>query len=112
MRFRHTLVDAVRPSAWLSSRSAFCREARTVFAGVRPDWHFPQTDVPPGEVAPGWRPTYVDYLFLSFSTCTAFSTTEVSPMTRRAKMLMMLEAVISLVTITAVAARAINVLGS
>ncbi len=87
-------------------------EARAADAGIRPDWHFPQHDVPEEEIPIGWRPTYVDYLFLSFSTCTAFSTTEVSPLTKRAKLLMMLEASISLVTITAVAARAINVLGS
>jgi uncharacterized membrane protein len=87
-------------------------EARVARAGRLPDWRFPQQDAPPEDVRPDWLPTYVDYLFLSFSTSTAFSTTEVAPMTGRAKMLMMLEAAISLVTITAVAARAINVLGS
>jgi uncharacterized membrane protein len=86
-------------------------ERRILEQGIRPDWRFPQQDAPPEDVPEGWGPTYIDYLFLSFSTCTAFSTTETSPMTRRAKMLMMLEAAISLVTITAVAARAINVLG-
>jgi hypothetical protein len=76
------------------------------------DWSFPQDSAPPGEVRPGWRPTYPDYLFLSFSTATAFSTTEVAPFTVRAKMLMMAEAAISLMTLALVAARAINILGS
>jgi hypothetical protein len=73
---------------------------------------FPQEDASEEDVGPGWRPTYIDYLFLSFSTATAFSTTDTVPMKSRAKMLMMLEAAISLVTITAVASRAINILGS
>jgi len=76
------------------------------------DWSFPQDTAPGGEVSPGWRPTYPDYLFLSFSTATAFSTTEVAPFTTRAKMLMMAEAAISLMTLALVAARAINILGS
>lgn len=76
------------------------------------DWSFPQDSAPEGEVRPGWRPTYPDYLFLSFSTATAFSTTEVAPFTTRAKMLMMAEAAISLMTLALVAARAVNILGS
>ena len=86
-------------------------EARLLEGSRRPDWLFPQQEAPAEDVAADWRPNYIDYLFLSFSTATAFSTTDTMPMTSRAKMLMMLEAVISLVTITAVAARAINILG-
>jgi len=63
-------------------------------------------------VPPGWRPAFIDYLFLGYSTATAFSTTDVMPLTSRAKMLMMLESTISLATIVVVAARAINILGS
>jgi hypothetical protein len=86
-------------------------EARANDAGVRPDWLFPQTGVP--EEAPlDWRPTYIDYVFLSFSTATAFCTTDVMPMTSRAKMLMMFESAISLATLVVVASRAINILGS
>jgi uncharacterized membrane protein len=95
---------------WMLDRGG--PESRVARKGRMPDWRFPQQDAGPEDVRPDWLPTYVDYLFLSFSTSTAFSTTDVTPMTRRAKLVMMLEAVISLVTITAVAARAINVLGS
>jgi hypothetical protein len=86
-------------------------EARANGAGHRPDWLFPQTGVP-DEAPPGWWPTYIDYLFLSFSTATAFSTTEVAPLTSRAKMLMMTESAVSLSTLVVVASRAINILGS
>lgn len=86
-------------------------EARMNNAGRRPDWLFPQTGVPE-DAPPDWRPTFVDYLFLAFSTATAFSPTDALPLTSRAKMLMMLESAISLMTIVVVASRAINILGS
>ena len=59
------------------------------------------------------RPTvrsFTDYLFLSFTTSTAFSPTDTSPITARAKILMMVQSSIALVTLTTVAARAINIL--
>lgn len=87
-------------------------ERRTNDAGARPDWLFPQEGASAEDVPPGWRPVFVDYLFLGYSTATAFSTTDVMPLTSRAKMLMMLESTISLVTIVVVASRAINILGS
>lgn len=86
-------------------------EARMNDADIRPDWLFPQAGVPE-EAPPDWRPTYVDYLFLSFTTATAFSTTDVMPLTSRAKMLMMFESAVSLMTLVVVASRAINILGS
>jgi uncharacterized membrane protein len=86
-------------------------EARANDESPMPDWLFPQEGAPQ-DVRPGWRPTFVDYLFLGYSTATAFSTTDVMPLTSRAKMLMMLESTISLVTIVAVMSRAINILGS
>jgi hypothetical protein len=85
--------------------------ARLNDAEERPDWLFPQEGASPGNVRPDWRPAYVDYLYLGYSTATAFSTTDAMPLTSRAKLLMMLESTISLVTIVVVASRAINVLG-
>jgi hypothetical protein len=81
-------------------------------AGTRPDWLFPQEGAPAEKVPPGWKPAFVDYLFLAYSTATAFSTTDVMPLTSRAKLLMMIESMIALATIVVVAARAINILGS
>jgi hypothetical protein len=57
-----------------------------------------------------WRPGFVDYLFLAFNTSTAFSPTDVAPLTRWAKLLMMLQSLISLGTLVLVAARAVNIL--
>jgi hypothetical protein len=86
-------------------------EARLNNASTKPDWLFPQEGVPE-DVPPDWRPTFLDYLFLGFTTATAFSPTDSMPLTSRAKMLMMGESAISLVTIVIVASRAINILGS
>ena len=61
-------------------------------------------------VPPNWQPGIVDYLFLGFTTSTAFSPTEAMPMTPRAKVLVMLQSSISLITIAIVAARTINIL--
>ena len=86
-------------------------EARANQASAKPDWIFPLEDVP--ELAPkDWSPVFVDYLFLAFCTATAFSPAEAQPLTSRAKLLMMLESTISLITIVAVASRAINILGN
>jgi hypothetical protein len=86
-------------------------EARANQATPKPDWLFPQQTVP--ELAPnGWCPSFIDYFFLAFCTGTAFSPTDALPLTSRAKALMMLESVLSLVTIITVLARAINILGT
>jgi hypothetical protein len=76
---------------------------------VTPDWLFPQAATPE-YMPPDWRPVFLDYLFLGYTTATAFSPTDAVPLTRRAKMLMMLESLISLLTLVIVLARAINVL--
>jgi hypothetical protein len=57
-----------------------------------------------------WRPGFVDYLFLAYSTSTAFSPTDVPVLSRWAKVLMMIQATISLATVALLAARAVNIL--
>jgi hypothetical protein len=61
-----------------------------------------------GEV--GWEPHFVDYLFLAFNTSTAFSPTDVPVLSRWAKCLMMIQALISLMVIALLAGRAVNIL--
>ena len=53
---------------------------------------------------------FLDYVFLSFTTATAFSPTDTSPLSTRARMLMMVESVVSLLVVAIVAARAVNIL--
>jgi uncharacterized membrane protein len=57
-----------------------------------------------------WKPGFMDYLFLAFNTSTAFSPTDVPVLSRWAKGLMMVQAIISLTTIALLAARAVNIL--
>ncbi len=57
-----------------------------------------------------WSPNFVDYLFLAFNTSTAFSPTDVPVLSRWAKVLMMLQSIISLLVIALLAARAVNIL--
>ena len=57
-----------------------------------------------------WGPHFIDYLFLSFNTSTAFSPTDVPVLSRWAKVLMMVQASISLTTLAILAARAVNVI--
>jgi hypothetical protein len=73
---------------------------------------FPQMALPAGsKVAErGWKPEFVDYLFLAFNTSTAFSPTDVPVLSRWAKVLMMIQSSISLATVAILAARAINIL--
>lgn len=59
---------------------------------------------------PHWQPTFVDYLYVSSTNAMAFSPTDTLPLSRRAKLLMLFQAAISLVTIALVAARAVNIL--
>ncbi|SCK12167.1 hypothetical protein VAR608DRAFT_0669 [Variovorax sp. HW608] len=57
-----------------------------------------------------WSPQYADYLFIGFTTNFAFSPTDALPLTRTAKMLMLLQSAISVVIVTGIAGGAINAL--
>ena len=57
-----------------------------------------------------WEPNFVDYLFLAFNTSTAFSPTDVPVLSRWAKSIMMVQALISLLVIALLAGRAVNIL--
>jgi len=70
---------------------------------------FPQM-ITPWDSDKNWRPGFVDYLFLAFNTSTAFSPTDVPVLSRWAKLMMMVQASISLVTVALLAARAVNIL--
>lgn len=74
-----------------------------------PEFAFPQQINP--DLAPaGWRPVFVDYLYLAFTNSTAFSPTDVMPLVPWAKLAMAVQSTVSLVVIGLVVARAVNVL--
>ena len=57
-----------------------------------------------------WSPGFVDYLFLAFNTSAAFSPTDSPVLSRWAKILMMIQSLISFATVVLLAARAVNIL--
>ncbi len=75
---------------------------------VHPDLAFPQ-QLNPRIGPPGWRPRFIDYLYLSFTNSTAFSPTDVMPLVPWAKVTMAVQAVISLGILGLVIARAVNI---
>ena len=76
-----------------------------------PDFRFAQDETP--EVArPGWRPRVWDYVFVALTSATAFSPTDTMPLTLKAKLLVGVEEVVSVVLIVLVTARAVSVLGT
>jgi uncharacterized membrane protein len=83
--------------------------SRAVGGEPFPDFLFAQMQSP-DSAPPDWEPAFLDYLYLSFTNSTAFSPTDVMPMTRWAKMLMMVQSAVSLVTVVLVVARAVNIL--
>jgi hypothetical protein len=70
------------------------------------DFQFPQE-----QNDSNWRPLFFDYLFVSITNSTAFSPTDTMPLTHVAKALMSVQALIALLTVVLVTARAVNILG-
>jgi uncharacterized membrane protein len=74
-----------------------------------PDFLFPQLS--DDRIEPlDWRPQFLDYLYVSLTNATAFSPTDTAPLTPRAKVVMGLQSLVSLVTLGLIVARAVNIL--
>ncbi len=74
-----------------------------------PDLLFPQMS--DDRIEPlNWRPAFIDYLYVSLTNATAFSPTDTMPLTRVAKSIMGVQALVSLVTIGLIISRAVNIL--
>lgn len=87
--------------------------ATSAGAVVGADFLFPQMAMDPARLAcfdRGWKPLFLDYLYLGFTNALAFSPTDVMPLSRWAKMLMLLESLISFVTIAVIVSRSINII--
>jgi uncharacterized membrane protein len=82
--------------------------ARFLVKGTPPDLLFPQQAAERG--AELWEPVFFDYFYTSFTNATAFSPTDVMPLSRWAKFAMMVESAVSLVLAILVVARAVNIL--
>ncbi len=73
-----------------------------------PDLAFPQ-DLNPAIAPAGWRPLFVDYLYLGLTNNLAFSPTDVMPLAHWAKIAMGVQSIASLLILGLVIARAVNI---
>ena len=71
---------------------------------------FPQMMQGAPKQTPAWSPNFVDYLFLAFCTSTAFSPTDTPVLSRWAKVLTMVQSLISLVCVVVLVAHTIGAL--
>jgi uncharacterized membrane protein len=71
------------------------------------DFAFTQ-QMSPELAPPGWRPVFLDYLHLGFTNATAFSPTDVMPLTHRAKYTMLVQSTVALALFGLIVARAVN----
>ncbi|HVO86736.1 MAG TPA: hypothetical protein VMT23_03390 [Candidatus Binatia bacterium] len=77
---------------------------------AKPRFDFPQMESKIKDCE-DWEPSYFDYLYLSVTNASAFSPTDTLPLTHFVKGLMSVQALISLLVVILVTARAVNVLG-
>jgi hypothetical protein len=75
-----------------------------------PDFLFPQMQQP-DLAPPDWKPFFTDYLYLSFTNAISFAASDITPLTRWAKTMMMLQSAVSVAAIALVIARAVNIIG-
>jgi hypothetical protein len=97
----------------LDSGGPFVREKCCSFSEFdAPDFLFPQLQLDPKRIKldPNWKPNFVDYLYVSFTNALAVSPTDTMPLSRWAKMLMLVESLISFVTVALILARSVNIL--
>ena len=77
---------------------------------IYPDFLFPQMQQP-DLAPPDWKPSFTDYPYLSFTNAISFAASDVTPLTRWAKAMMMLQTAVSVAAIMLVIARAVNIIG-
>jgi hypothetical protein len=110
-------VLAAGSLVWFSNNVAFAllyweldsggSAARAHGVSPYPDLGFPQ-QLNPELAPPGWRPWFIDYLYLGFTNALAFSPTDVMPLVSWAKITMGIQSLLSVTILGLVVARAVN----
>ena len=104
------LTNVIVFSLWFWELDRGGPGARSLATKQIPDFLFPQM-ADPKLAAPHWASSFFDYLYLSFTNSSAFSATDVLPLTRWAKAIMLLQSLTSLIVVALVVARAVKILG-
>jgi len=103
------LINVIATALWYWEYDLGGPASRAHSKEQHPSFLFPQMENPKF-AEPNWRPTFFDYFYLSFTNASAFSPTDVMPLKKWAKTLMMVQSLVSLTTLAVVIARAINTL--
>ena len=75
-----------------------------------PDFVFPQQQADQQGLAPAiWKPSFYDYLYVSLTSSIAFSPTDAMPYSKRAKLAMGVQNLLSFATLAVIVARAVNI---
>jgi uncharacterized membrane protein len=98
------LTNVIAFSLWYWEFDRGGPAGRAKASHLYPDFLFPQM------ASPDWEPRYMEYLYVSFTNATAFSPTDVMPLSRWAKLTMLAQSAVSLMTVALVIARAVNIL--
>lgn len=73
------------------------------------DFQFLQQDDP--ATYKNWQPNFLDYLYISITNAINFAPADTRPITRQAKVLMGIQALVSVTTLALVIARSVSILG-
>jgi uncharacterized membrane protein len=104
------IINVVTFSVWYWSIDGGGPAQRHREGHVSEDFLFPQMNL--DKTARAWSPDFLDYLFLAFNTSTAFSPTDTAFLSRRSKVLMMVQALLSLLILAVLVGRAVNTLAA
>ena len=101
------LANVIAFSLWFWELDRGSPAGRAAGTGVPLSFAFPENAMPEF-AAEGWIPKYPDYLYLAFTNATAFSPTDVMPLTLRAKYAMLVQSSVALALFGLIVARAVN----
>jgi uncharacterized membrane protein len=85
-------------------------EERTTGSHASEDFLFPQIARQDGKRVTGWAPSLLDYLFVSFTTSSAFGPTDTPILSRRVKILTVVQCALSLVVVIVLVSWAVGTL--
>ena len=102
------LSTVVTFAVWYWEIDAGGPEERTMETHASEDFLFPQMDQHDGKRAIGWAPGFPEYLFVAFTTSSAFGPTDTPVLSRRVKILTVIQTVLSSVVVIVLVAWAIG----
>jgi hypothetical protein len=97
-------------AVWYWEIDAGGPDERTMETHASEDFLFPQMCQQDGKRAIGWTPGFLEYLFVAFTTSSAFGPTDTPVLSRRIKILTVIQTVLSSVVVIVLVAWAVGTL--